>query len=1029
MKKFLFLAIILSCSLWAKETFILTLHSYHETYPWTIDQRKGFKEAIDTEPGLFTLYSTEYLDTKRRTLDQAYEDELVHYMREKYKGYCPDIIYVTDDNALKFMIDNKEKLFPGVPVVFSGINNQAMIDTLPKDSYTGIHEKKEIIPNLQLIQKLFPKEHEVLLVGDGSSTANAVQIDIQRDKSTISSMDVRCTNNQNLDLVIGELKAYKGKNIILITVGGFLHPHNGNLVPLSEAVHEIVHAGDFHVFSTEDTFIQQGVIGGHASNGIFQGKEAGKLALQIISHPNAPLPERIKETNKWIFDIQALKQHNIMLPDAIASQSTFINRPTTFYQKNEDLISSLIYGLLATILLGSLTFIWYLYRSRKIISEREHELAVLSTSLNKAQELSHLGNWVWDIKANILWWSDEIYRIFGLLPKEFKATSEGFLERVHPDDRETVQEAINHALTHHTNYNIIHRIVQIDGAVRHVHEEGQIEYLDGEPHKMTGTVQDITDDFEKEEALLLQAQIFDAVQDSIIVHDLEGHFIYLNENAWKTRGYTQEEMMGMTVKELDAPQYDSGHPEMIKEAMKKMEEEGHINIQVEHLCKNGEHMPVEVYAKLITLKDKPYILSSIRDISEQKKTQKALLASEKKYRDLVEDMMIGIYRTDLFGNIFYVNPALAKMLAFDTTDELTEQNALKMYKSTRQRKTFIRALLKEGHINNYELEVLNKHGVPVPVMMTATLDGDIFTGMMVDMSEIKRSRREIDTLSKVVEQIDDSVIITDKRGVITYVNQAFCDHTGFSKKEVLGKNPKLLKSSVQNDTFYENLWKTISSGEVFRKTLVNKKKNNDFYYENKTITPLKNDENDIIGYVSTGKDVTSETLMHKEMENIATFDKLTGIYNRYKFEELYELESERSQRFSQPLSLILIDIDHFKLVNDTYGHTVGDEVLKKLADVIKNNIRKIDIFARWGGEEFLVLSPSTDLGNIQILAEKLRLAVESASFPGVDHLTISLGVSIFKNNDTFSELFKRVDQGLYYAKEHGRNQVGIVSTL
>uniref|UniRef100_UPI0028681E7A sensor domain-containing diguanylate cyclase n=1 Tax=Sulfurovum sp. TaxID=1969726 RepID=UPI0028681E7A len=544
-----------------------------------------------------------------------------------------------------------------------------------------------------------------------------------------------------------------------------------------------------------------------------------------------------------------------------------------------------------------------------------------------------------------------------------------------------------------------------------------------------GTVQDITEDFEKEEALLLQAQIFDAVQDSIMVHDLEGHFIYLNENAWKTRGYTQEEMMGMTVKELDAPEYDSGHPEMIKAAMKKMGEERHINLQVEQLCKNGERIPVEVYAKRIILKDKPYILSSVRDISEQKKARQALLTSEKKYRDLVEDMMIGIYRADLFGNIFYVNPALVKMLAFDTEDEMTKLNALKMYKSTKQQKAFTRALLKEGHINNYELEVLNKNGAPVPVMMTATLDGDIFTGMIVDMSEIKRSRQKIETLSKVVEQIDDLVIITDKMGTITYVNQAFCDHTGFSKKEVLGKDPKLLKSGQHDNAFYKDLWETISSGEVFRKTLVNKKKNNDLYYENKTITPLKNDENNIIGYVSTGKDVTSETLMHKEMENIATFDKLTGIYNRYKFEELYELESERSQRFSQPLSLILIDIDHFKLVNDTYGHTVGDEVLKKLAAVIQNNIRKIDIFARWGGEEFLVLSPGTDLENIQILAEKLRLAVESALFPGVDHLTISLGVGALGNNDTFLELFKRVDQGLYYAKEHGRNQIGIISTL
>src|SRR3970282_1400325 len=102
----------------------------------------------------------------------------------------------------------------------------------PKDSYTGVHEKKEIIPNLRLLQKIFPKDHEVLLVGDGSSTADAIQSDIQQDKLTIPSMNVQSFNNQNLDLVIDALKAYEGKNIILITVGGFLRLKNGNLVPL-----------------------------------------------------------------------------------------------------------------------------------------------------------------------------------------------------------------------------------------------------------------------------------------------------------------------------------------------------------------------------------------------------------------------------------------------------------------------------------------------------------------------------------------------------------------------------------------------------------------------------------------------------------------------------------------------------------------------------------------------------------------------------------------------------------------------------
>lgn len=908
MRIFLWIAFLFSYAVFAKETSILSIHSYQEDYQWTREQRTGFREVLNNVPGLYPSYSAEYLDTKRRVFDQDYEDEVVHYMRSKYKGYRPDIIYVTDDNALKFMIDNREKLFPNVPVVFSGVNNQKTIDTLPKDSYSGVHEEKEILPNLELIKRLFPSEREVLLIGDGSSTAEFIQNDIQLHTSMIQGLSVQYLNEPSFESTLKKLKAYKGKSVILTTIGGFRFS-NGHLVPLKEAIHRIVNAGDFHVFSTEDTFIQQGVLGGNADDGIFQGREAAKIVLQILAHPELPLPKVVHDINQWMFDIQAIKEQNIKLPDDIARESVFINRPLTFYQKNEDLITNFIYGLILTVITGSLIFIQYLYRSRKIIAMREMQMANITMSLNKAQELAHLGNWAWDMKANTLWWSNEIYRIFGLQPQEFAATYDAFLERVYPEDRESVQAAVNYAITNHTEYSIIHRIVKIDGTIRHVKEQGSVEYEGEQPIKMDGMVHDITEAFEREEALLLQAQIFDAVQDSIFLHDLEGRFIYLNENAWKTRGYTQDEMMKMTVQELDAPEYTASYPATMKAAVDQMRVKGHMKFKVEHLCKNGDRLPVEIYAKLVTLNNHEYILSSARDIRDQ------IVAQEK-----------------------------------------------------------------------------------------------------------------ILQLSKVVEQIDDGVVITDKNGNITYVNPAFTEHTGFSEEDILGKTHRLLKSGTYDQSFYKDLWKIILHGDVFRMTVVNRKKNGELFYESKTISPLKDEQGVITGFVSSGKDVTKETLLYQEIERVATIDQLTGIYNRHKFEKLLMLEMERSRRFVQPLSLILIDIDHFKSVNDRYGHDTGDEVLVQFVKVIQNNIRQIDIFARWGGEEFLILSPNTDFENVQILAEKLRLAIENTDFPKVSHITISQGVAMFEKEDTFDDVFSRVDKRLYWAKEHGRNQVGIITS-
>ncbi len=291
---------------------------------------------------------------------------------------------------------------------------------------------------------------------------------------------------------------------------------------------------------------------------------------------------------------------------------------------------------------------------------------------------------------------------------------------------------------------------------------------------------------------------------------------------------------------------------------------------------------------------------------------------------------------------------------------------------------------------------------------------------------MKKSTNNTIKFSQVIDQINDSIVITDKSGIITYVNKAFSEHTHYSKEDVFCKTPSILKSGEQDALFYEQLWSTILDGNVFRGILINKKKNGDIYYENKTITPLKDDQNNIIGFVSSGKDVTQEVLRNIEICRLATTDQLTGIYNRHKFEELFIHEAERSRRYLLPLSLIIIDIDNFKSVNDRYGHITGDNVLKDLVSIVQNNIRKLEILSRWGGEEFLILSPGSDLKQIKKLAEKLRLAVCNTAILMDKKITISIGISTLKNDDTFSQLFERADKGLYYAKENGKNKVGYI---
>jgi diguanylate cyclase (GGDEF)-like protein len=161
---------------------------------------------------------------------------------------------------------------------------------------------------------------------------------------------------------------------------------------------------------------------------------------------------------------------------------------------------------------------------------------------------------------------------------------------------------------------------------------------------------------------------------------------------------------------------------------------------------------------------------------------------------------------------------------------------------------------------------------------------------------------------------------------------------------------------------------------------------------------------------------------NRELERLATTDKLTGAYNRIKFEEIIEKEIERIRRYRLPFSLIMFDIDRFKEVNDNYGHNAGDSVLRTIADIVKANIRTLDYFVRWGGDEFVIVVPESTLNEAYAMAEKIRKIVQNYRFDNVGTVTISLGVVEALDSDTEDTLLKRVDDVMYKAKREGGNR-------
>lgn len=171
---------------------------------------------------------------------------------------------------------------------------------------------------------------------------------------------------------------------------------------------------------------------------------------------------------------------------------------------------------------------------------------------------------------------------------------------------------------------------------------------------------------------------------------------------------------------------------------------------------------------------------------------------------------------------------------------------------------------------------------------------------------------------------------------------------------------------------------------------------------------------------------TANILLEQEKQNLQTLsvtDQLTGLYNRYKIKELFEYEKSQIDRYKTDLSVIIMDIDYFKVINDTLGHIVGDKILQEMAILLKKSARDSDVVSRWGGEEFLIFSPNVTLDKAMILAESIRQKIQKHEFSHGIHLTVSFGVTCFHPLDTLEKLILRADDALYKAKDAGRDNV------
>lgn len=362
--------------------------------------------------------------------------------------------------------------------------------------------------------------------------------------------------------------------------------------------------------------------------------------------------------------------------------------------------------------------------------------------------------------------------------------------------------------------------------------------------------------------------------------------------------------------------------------------------------------------------------------------------------------------------------------------------------------------IEEGCPWNEELRLIRADGVIRNVLAKGEPlyeQGQLIAlfGVFQDITEQKQQQQHLKQLSQVVELTQEGIIIADRTGRITWVNRGFEQMTGYSLDEVKGCKPgEVLQGPDTDLDTHRYMGEMIRKREPFTAEILNYHKNGQKYWLKVNIYPQFDDNGELQAFMAVETDISAPKLaqtqleqqaselrseiqrrekLEQELRAMAYQDSLTGLYNRRYFFEQFATEISRSQRYATPLSLILLDIDYFKVINDSHGHDAGDWVLAEVAQVLQQEVRESDLVARVGGEEFAILATETDLQASEGLAERIRrsLADNRMHFEKVElSVTASFGITpVGSQNDSSSDAYRRADAALYQAKRSGRNRI------
>ena len=727
------------------------------------------------------------------------------------------------------------------------------------------------------------------------------------------------------------------------------------------------------------------------------------------------------------------------------------------------------------------------------VRDRTAALASIQAGLMEAQQLAQIGSWEWDVAADKVTWSAELYRIYGVDPHEHEATFGGYLQRVHPEDRERVQATIGAALGEARAFQFDERIVRPDGAIRTLASRGQVfTGDDGKPARMVGICQDVTEARRSERALRESEErarrIIEAASDAFISTDERDVITEWNPQAEALFGWTRDEAIGRDMAELLIPERNHerhrGNLEQYVTTADSPWADQRLERDVVH--RSGREFLVELTISPVLTDAGHTINIFMHDITARRRRERYLATEHEVSRVLLESRTPGEARPAVLRAVGTgLGWAAGGWWTVDRDGEALRCEgfwddgaipASAFERATRAARLrrgqglpgrvwesgvshVVTPLAEDGNFPRREVAreagltaaiamPLRSHGEVVAVIEFFATDGaqlgDEIEEMMARLSErvaqyVERTdaeehlREAEERFHRAFEDAGTGMALIgvggELEGHFLEVNDALCASTRYNRSELLSmKIGAMIHPEDAAETL--ELVRRLTDGEIA--SLQGEVRLLDaeggVVWTAFSTSVIRDGDGRPLYRIAQMQDITERKRFEGQLQHLADHDPITALFNRRRLEEELARELSAANRYGTGGAVLALDLDNFKYVNDTLGHSAGDELIATVADILRARLRRTDTVARLGGDEFAIILPHVDERQAARIADELLVAIRNdavvTTAKGSRRATASIGIAPFPQDHELSgeELLIEADIAMYDAKEAGRDQ-------